>query len=201
MRRIVLLRHGETTGDSGSRYHGSNDLDLSPAGRDQMRLAAIRLRSENFDLVASSPLKRAWQSAWIVAEGRPVRLISEFREIHFGRWEGLSREEIEASDPVLFEDWQAGAAGFEYPGGERRAEFLARVESGLRQVAQSPGHAALVLGHKGVIRTICEILTGGKPPGGQPELGELVELTAEPDGRWVFGRRSSNPPGLEEDAA
>jgi broad specificity phosphatase PhoE len=201
MRRIVLLRHGETTGNSESRYHGSSDLDLSPEGREQMRLAATKLRWEGFDLVASSPLRRAWRSAWIVAEGRPVRLLGDLREIHFGRWEGLSREEIEACDPVLFEDWQKGAPGFEYPGGEKRAEFRARVERGLVEIGRSPGHSALVVGHKGVIRTICEMLTGGKPPADLPALGESIELTLEPDGSWFLGRRSSNPPGLEEGAA
>lgn len=193
MRRIVLLRHGETTGNSGSRYHGSGDPDLAPAGREQMRVAAGRLRREGFDVVATSPLKRAWRSAWIVGEGRPVRILRDFREIHFGRWEGLTREEIAAADPVLFEDWEKGAAGFEYPGGERRAEFRARVERGLAEIGRTPGHAALVVAHKGVIRTICEVLTGSKPPAGEPALGEYVELTQEPDGSWFIGRHSSNP--------
>jgi broad specificity phosphatase PhoE len=201
MRRLVLLRHGETTGDSANRYHGSSDHEISAAGREQMRLAAVKLRWEDFDAVASSPLKRAWQSAWIVAGGRPVRLISGFREIHFGRWEGLSREEIKASDPVLFEDWEKGAPGFEYPGGEPRGEFRARVERGLGELARSPGHAGLVVAHKGVIRTVCEILTGEKPSGGEPDLGHFIELTQEPGGVWILGRRSSNPAGLEEDAA
>ncbi len=201
MRRIVLLRHGETTGNSASRYHGSSDLDLSPEGREQMRLAAPKLRWERFDVVATSPLRRAWRSAWIVSEGRPVRLVREFREIHFGRWEGLSREEIQASDPVLFEDWRSGAPGFEYPGGERRADFRARVERGLVQIAQSGGHSALVVGHKGVIRTVCELLTGAKLPAEEPGLGHFVELTREPNGSWFAGRRSSNPAGLEGAAA
>jgi broad specificity phosphatase PhoE len=200
MRRLVLLRHGETTGGSGTRYHGSSDPELSPAGREQMRLLATKLRWEGFDLVAASPQKRAWQSAWILAEGRPVRLLSDFREIHFGRWEGLTREEIQASDPVLFEDWQKGAA-IEYPGGEPRAAFRARVERGLAELVRSPGHAALVVAHKGVTRAICEILTGEKPPGADPELAGCVELTAESASRWILGRHSSNPPGVEEDAA
>jgi broad specificity phosphatase PhoE len=135
MRRLVLLRHGETTGDSARRYHGSSDPDLAPAGREQMRLAAAKLRWEDFDVIAASPLRRAWQSAWVVAAGRPVALVAEFREIHFGRWEGLSREEIQASDPVTFEDWEKGAPGFEYPGGELRADFRARVDRGLRALA------------------------------------------------------------------
>lgn len=201
MRRIVLLRHGETTGNSSSRYHGSSDLDLSPEGCDQMRLAAAKLRWERFDVVAASPLRRAWRSAWIVAEGRPVQIVREFREIHFGRWEGLSQEEIQARDPVLYEDWRSGAEGFEYPGGERRADFRARVERGLGQIARSGGHSALIVGHKGVIRTVCELLAGAKPAAEDPALGRFVELIREPDESWFIGRRSSNPAGLEDAAA
>ena len=201
MRRLVLLRHGATPGGSEDRCHGSSDLDLSSEGREQMRLAATRLGPEEIDVVAASPLKRAWQSAWILAAGRPVKLISDFREIHFGRWEGLSREEIQASDPVLFEDWEKGAPGFEFPGGEPRADFRARVARGLESLARSPGHAVLLVAHRGVIRVICEMLTGQEPPPGVPGIGESIELTAQPDGSWILGRRSSNPPGLEEDAA
>ncbi|MCC6642491.1 MAG: histidine phosphatase family protein [Deltaproteobacteria bacterium] len=193
MRRIVLLRHGETTGNSGSRYHGSSDPDLAPEGREQMHVAAAELCREKFDVVAASPMRRAWRSAWIVTDGRPVRLMGDFREIHFGRWEGMTREEIKASDPVLYEDWEKGAPGFEYPGGERRADFRARIECGLAQIGRTAGHSALIVGHKGVIRTICETLTGSKPPGDQPALGQSIELTREPDGTWFIGRRSSNP--------
>ncbi len=197
MRRLILLRHGETTGDAKVRFHGSGDHDLSPSGREQMREAAASLRGEPIDVVVASPARRAWQSARLVAEGRPVRLLDAFREIHFGRWEGLSREEIQEQDPILYEDWQKEAPGFEYPGGEPRAAFRARVEQGLRELARSPGHSALVVTHKGVIRAIVGLLTGEKPPRDVPALGGSIELVAEPDGSWRVGRRSSNPPGLE----
>ena len=200
MRRLVLLRHGETTGDSGSRYHGSSDHDLSPVGREQIRLAAVKLHNEHFDVIASSPLRRAWQSAWILGQGRPIKLVSGFREIHFGRWEGLTRDEIEAADPTLFEDWVKHAPGFEYPGGEPRSEFKARVEQGLGELAAVPGNSALVVAHKGVIRTIVELLTGQAPPDGEPALGEMIEVTAEPEGIWILGRHSSDPPSLAQTA-
>ncbi len=201
MRRFVLLRHGATAGGSEDRLHGSSDVELSPDGREQIRLVAARLGAEGVDVVAASPLKRAWQSARILAGGRAVRLVSDLREIHFGRWEGLSREEIEASDPILFEDWEKGAPGFEFPGGEPRADFRKRVERGLEQLAQSPGHSALVVTDRVVIRTICELLTGEEPPAGEPALGEFIELVAQPDGSWIRGRRSSDPAALQEDVA
>lgn len=197
MRRLILLRHGDTTGDAKVRFHGSGDHDLSPIGREQMREAAASLRGEPIDVVVASPARRAWQSARLVAEGRPVRLLDAFREIHFGRWEGLSREEIQEQDPILYEDWQKEAPGFEYPGGEPREAFRARVEQGLRELARSPGHSALVVAHKGVIRAIVGLLTGEKPPRDVPALGGNIDLVAEPNGSWRVGRRSSNPPGLE----
>ena len=90
LRRIVLLRHGNTVGNSKERYHGSGDVALSDEGRIQMREASRALAREVFDLVVASPLRRSWESAWIVAGGAPVRLEDGFREIHFGRWEGMT---------------------------------------------------------------------------------------------------------------
>ena len=63
LRRIVLLRHGETVGNSRERFHGNSDVALSDEGRAQVRAAAKRLATEVFEVVAASPLRRAWQSA------------------------------------------------------------------------------------------------------------------------------------------
>ncbi len=196
LRRIVMIRHGETVGNSSVRFHGSNDVPLSDEGRAQLRRAARALRTEYFDLIFASPLRRSWEGATIVGGGAPVRLESDFREIHFGRWEGLTAEEIKASDPVLHEDWVAKAEGFEYPGGERRGDFLPRVHRGLDRMLESGASAALLVVHKGIIRTIAEKLLGLPLDDGQPELGGIVSLTRGADGRWFLGRRSSDPEGL-----
>jgi len=65
--RIVLVRHGETVGQSSIRYFGATDVALSQRGREQMREAALALPGNAFPLVVSSPLSRAWESARIVA--------------------------------------------------------------------------------------------------------------------------------------
>jgi broad specificity phosphatase PhoE len=196
LRRIVMVRHGETDGNSSVRFHGAADVDLSALGREQMRAVAARLQGEIVDLVVASPLRRAWRSAWIVARGRPVRLEPDLREIHFGRWEGMTAEEIRASDPVRYEDWQTGKPGFEYPGGEPRAEFRARVQRGLERLLASPARGALVVVHKGVIRAIVEELTGAPLDRERPALGELLGVSRQPDGSWFVGRHSSDPPAL-----
>jgi broad specificity phosphatase PhoE len=196
LRRLVLIRHGETDGRSSERFHGSGDVALSAEGCRQMREAARRLAREVFDLVVASPLRRSWEAAWIVSGGAPVRLETDFREIDFGRWEGLTKEEIEASDPVLFREWQAGGAGFEFPGGEPRGEFRARVLRGLERLQASGATAALVVGHKGVIRVIAEKLLGRALADGLPALAGCVSLTRAPDGVWYEGRQSSDPEAL-----
>lgn len=201
MRRIVLIRHGETAGESKIRFHGSMDVELSEEGKAQMRAARAKLDGERFDLVVASPLKRAWCGAWVLGAGAPVQLESDFREIHFGRWEGLTREEIKATDPILFEDWEKRAAGFEYPNGEKRAVFDARIEAALQRLIARPENSALVVIHKGVIRTIAEKLTGCTLEAERPELGGIVEITRGADGKWFLGKNSSNPKLLDNVAA
>jgi broad specificity phosphatase PhoE len=200
LRRIVLLRHGDTVGNSHERYHGSADVALSDEGRSQMRSASRQLAREVFELVVASPLRRSWESAWIVAGGAPVRIEDGFREIHFGRWEGLTAQEIEARDPVAYQQWQARASGFEFPGGERREDFRKRVTEGLARIGSSGAANVLVVAHKGVVRAIAEQLLGEALADGDPPLGGKVSLTRQGD-RWRLGRRSSNPEGLDEEAA
>jgi broad specificity phosphatase PhoE len=197
LRRLVLIRHGETVGESSVRFHGSNDVELSAEGRALMRDVGRGLRGEAFDLVLASPLRRSWEAASIVVGGAPVRLEHDFREIHFGRWEGMTRQEIEAADPRLFEAWQEEGAGFDFPEGERRAEFHARVLRGLERLEQSGAASALVVVHKGTIRSIAERLLGAPLAEGEPPLGGVVVLSRGPDGCWVRARRGGDRAGLE----
>ncbi len=197
LRRIVIVRHGETTGESSIRYHGATDVPLSDTGRAQMRGVAKRLVQECFDLVVASSLRRSWEAAWIVSGGAPVRLEPRFCEIDFGRWEGLTKEEIAAADPRLYEEWQARAAEFDFPGGETRAGFRARTLEGLENLKRSGATSALVVAHKGTVRTIVEALAGSGLPDGEPQLGTFIGLSCAADGNWHLGRRGSNPAGLE----
>src|SRR5262245_12026412 len=188
-----MLRHGETVGNSSVRYHGAADVPLSDAGRAQLRAAARGLRQEFFDLVVASPLRRSWEGATLVAAGAPVRIEDGLREIDFGRWEGLSAAEIEHRDPVLYREWRARKPGFEYPGGEPRADFRRRVMEAFGRIEASGAESALLVGHKGVIRTLAEQLTGAPLADGGPELAQSVGLSRDPAGRWFVGRRSSDP--------
>ena len=186
LRRLVLLRHGETVGESSIRFHGNNDVAISGLGLAHARAARHALRREYFDLVVASTLQRAFTTAGIVAEGAPVRLEPGFREVHFGCFEGLTDEEIQARYPEQHAAWQAaGPAGFDYPGGDARADFVARVLAGFERLATLGATRPLVVAHKGPIRIIAEHLLGEPLPQPIPELGAPVRLVR--DGvRWRF---------------
>jgi len=136
VRRMLLLRHGETEGESSVRFHGSSDVALSERGRAQMRGVAAALHGQQTLWVAST-LRRSWSAAALICRGAPVRLEAELCEIHFGSWEGLTREEIQARDPHLYEEWQSGAEGFEFPGGEVRADFQTRVAAATNRLLEA----------------------------------------------------------------
>jgi broad specificity phosphatase PhoE len=201
LRHVVLVRHGETEGNSSTRFHGSNDVPLSEAGRDQMRRARFALRHGAFDRVLASPLQRSWEAARIITGGAPVQLVAGLREIDFGRWEGLNREEIAATDPVLYRDWQNDPASFDFPGGEQRAAFRARVEQVLGEVANCGAASVLFAVHKGTVRVVAENLLGEALPEGEPDLGEIVVVSCGADGKWFRGRHGSDAPAPEDRSA
>jgi broad specificity phosphatase PhoE len=186
--RLILVRHGETEGESSIRYHGRTDVALSALGRAQMRLAARAIHSPRaieFAHVFSSPLVRASEGARIVAgESAALITIEEFAEVHFGLFEGLTADEIRARYPDEFARWNADrlAPGYTYPQGESRAAFAERVERGLtRMLAHwTPRYGdALVVAHRGVIRAIVRKLTSREPI---VELGSIHILRF--DGNW-----------------
>jgi broad specificity phosphatase PhoE len=164
--RITLVRHGETTGQSSIRYYGATDVPLSAVGEAQMRRAAAALAGEDFDALVSSRLRRSRRGAALVAGGRLVPMpVAGFDEVHFGRWEGWTREEIAARDPAQYRLWQAHAEDFAYPEGECRQAFRRRVVAALDALlAQPPGRDLLMVLHRGVIAVILAELLGLTPP-------------------------------------
>ncbi len=187
--RLILVRHGETEGESSIRYHGRTDVPLSELGREQMRRAghAIQTRhgAKHFARVFSSPLVRASEGTRIVAgDAASLVTIDEFAEVHFGLFEGLTADEIRERYPDEFARWNADrlAPTYTYPAGESRADFTNRVERGLERMLTlwTPrDDDALLVAHRGVIRAIVRKLTRQEPI---VELGSIHILRF--DGSW-----------------
>lgn len=160
---LVLVRHGETVGQSSIRLYGSTDVALAPEGELQAAAAGRLLVGRRFDAVYSSPLHRARRSAEIVLDtlSHPpvaIELVEGFREIDFGRWEGWTWDEVEARDPDHHARWSSDGPAFRFPEGEVRREFVARVQAAIgpsieRRFAAGAEQLLTVV-HKGVIKAI-----------------------------------------------
>ena len=153
--RLVLVRHARSTWNEGSRIQGQLDPPLSESGREQARLLGERLRGWQPDAFYSSDLARCRETAGAVAEtiGCVPELVPELREIALGEWEGLTRDEIIARYPGLWERWVRDPDWDVVPGGERAAEFEHRVHGALAKIrAAHPSGVVLVVTHGGVIQ-------------------------------------------------
>lgn len=163
MTELILLRHGETVGQSSIRLYGATDIALSPVGEQQAAAAAAALRSHAFSRIVSSPLQRARRTAEIVhsAQTTPgaLAVLADLREVDFGAWEGLTWAEVAERDPDNHRLWQQTRPHFTYPRGESRPDFLRRVQTAAREIPRDPGPTLAVL-HKGVIKAVIAALTG-----------------------------------------
>jgi len=165
---------------------GGDDADEGERGRNQIE---ARFGNTPFDHIFATPLGRARESAEIIA-GREATIVTveEFIEVHFGLFEGLTREEIQQRHPIEFEKWRADplSPAYTYPEGENRARFTERVERGLATTLKvidasrgTESERVLVVAHRGVIRTIVRALTGEEPI---VDLASIHILARE--GKW-----------------
>jgi broad specificity phosphatase PhoE len=167
MTDLILLRHGETVGQSSIRLYGATDIALSPIGEQQVSRAAAVLEHLRFTRVLSSPLQRARRSAEIVLAALtgapPLEVVPDFREIDFGAWEGWTYAEAQSRDPSGYARWLTEGHAFTYPGGESRSGFLARIAAAARSAIDPTRGPTLAVLHKGVIKATLSALLG-RPP-------------------------------------
>lgn len=164
VRRLWLVRHGETEGQSSIRFHGRNDVPLSDLGRHQIRTLAPLFAGLSPLAVVHSPLVRASESAEILTKAHGWKhslLVCDERlaEISFGDCEGLTAQEIEARFPAFWQQHQRGETeGF--PGGERRLDFAARTGLAARAWMEGPAGDVVVVAHRGTVRQVLRTVLG-----------------------------------------
>ena len=151
---IVLVRHGETDWNRENRFQGRADPPLNDTGRAQARVLAAELGMESFAAAYTSPLRRAAETAAILAGALGVAAVPDgsLMEVDVGSWSGLTRTEVEARFPAGFARWLEYGHGWD--DGETYNELGARVVSGLADIAaRHPGEVVLAVTHGGPIRS------------------------------------------------
>lgn len=162
MPRVLMARHGNTTGNSAERFWGQTDVELSAEGKSQAERLADRLAGEKINAIYSSQLRRAAATAEIIAARHQIKVAAcpELLEIDFGEVEGLSFSEIGQKYPELVSAWPNRDPSFRFPGGESISDLDERVRKFPdRLEAHDTEETVLVVAHSGVLRLlICHLL-------------------------------------------
>jgi len=150
---IAFIRHGQTDWNAAGRMQGTSDIPLNDTGRAQAREAAQTLADGGWDVIVSSPLKRARETAAIIAEGLGLELGSSYDtlvERHYGAGEGLTIDEIDARWPDR-----------RYPQLELLESVVARGTASLHRIAEEyAGRRTVIVCHGTIIRYTLASLAG-----------------------------------------
>lgn len=163
MTRLFLIRHGETEWNKNLRYQGHRDIPLSETGLAQAKKIARRLSTEKIDAIYSSDLSRALETAKAIAGFHEVsvNIVTELKETNFGRWEGLTYNEIENQFREVMHGWRENPRDTKIPGGESLSEVAERCLKGLEKViSDNPDKNVVVVAHGGIIRIIVATVLG-----------------------------------------
>lgn len=158
--RIWLVRHGETKWSLTGRHTGRTDLPLTPHGRDQAATLARRLADQDFEIVLSSPLQRAWETCQLAGLGDHAQLDPNLREWDYGDYEGMTTAAIRETRW----DWNLWSDGV--PNGETILQVAARALDVIDRATQAQGDAAL-FAHGHLLRILGAVWLGLPPQHGR----------------------------------
>lgn len=154
MMTLCIVRHGETDWNRLGRFQGREDIELNENGRAQASLIAEYLSGFQWDVIITSPLKRAYATAEIIGKKLEITAIVEdraFVERDFGNGSGLTLQQMKSAYPdgVI-------------PGRESDESLEKRVFQGLRSVADTYRERRIVMvAHGAVINTLLRVVSAG----------------------------------------
>ncbi|MFQ5593227.1 MAG: histidine phosphatase family protein [Anaerolineae bacterium] len=191
MKRLILVRHGETEWNRTGRYQGFAVTPLNERGRWQAERVARRLAGWEIDAIYASDLPRAFQTAEPIARrlGLPINTTVALREVDVGEWEGLTVPEIQVEHAENWDACLVDPIGARRKGGESFAELADRVEKAFQQwQVLHAGEIVLAVTHGGPIQVlVCTIL--GLPLRFRRRLrigNTSITTLAHHDGQWYL---------------
>ncbi len=162
MTRLFLIRHGQTAWNKKKRYQGQTNISLTQEGRKQAQAIANAFKETRIDLLFSSSLKRARQTALIISKKMGTKPVWDPRlqELSFGAWEGQTAKELSGKKDPAFLKWSQGRF-VTPPGGESLASLRKRIRAFIKDFVEpaKDKHIAVV-SHAGPIKVMIFELLG-----------------------------------------
>lgn len=159
--KYILVRHVETFGNTEHRFNGHTESDYTERGLQMKALLEKELIKLNnrllFDKIYASPIKRAYLIGERLAHSLKLPLITDERlkEFNFGIFDGLTVEEAQKKDPVLFEQWMADYNYVALPEGDDYCTYHKRISSFLdEKKAEHEDKNILIIAHGGTVHSL-----------------------------------------------
>jgi probable phosphoglycerate mutase len=137
--KLILTRHGETHWNLLRKTQGGTDTELTEKGRKQARLLAGRLRGEKIDVIYSSSLSRARETAQIISAVTGAGVVSDpdLNEYGFGQWEGRHIDALKQEYPDVYKVWETSPASCVIPDAEHFPSYSLRILGFLEKVRKA----------------------------------------------------------------
>jgi broad specificity phosphatase PhoE len=161
MTELILARHGQTEWNVGKIFRGRADVNLDEVGARQAELLGKYLSNYELEAVYSSPLKRALDTATIVARYQKVGVHTAEGLIDFdyGKWQSLSEQQVKRLYPALLNEWHSSPHKVRMPDGESLDDARGRVIESLTGVLSKHQGRVLLVSHRVVLKVlICSLL-------------------------------------------
>ncbi len=159
--KIYLTRHGETEWNLEGRLQGSLDAKLTHKGIEEATMLGKRLKDVEFDMIFSSPLSRALDTATIIKGDKDIEIIANdnLKEMSFGDWEGMLHKEIKESHDERYNNFWMNPHLYEPLNGESYDEFTDRIHQVINEILEHKDKKnVLVVAHAGVVKAFYKIL-------------------------------------------
>lgn len=166
MKRIIFVRPGETEWNLIERWQGWLDVPLNEHGDLQARRLANFLRNIGVQAIYTSDLRRAKQTADIIgaACGLTPTVDTRLRERNIGRWQGMTRTEVELWFPAEYTTYNTDRMTYRIPDGESLNDVHARMVEAFQPIVDDTAETIVVVSHTVTIRVLLmELIAGYKP--------------------------------------
>jgi broad specificity phosphatase PhoE len=161
MVKLILARHGETLWNAEKIYRGRRDIGLDQVGIKQAELLGKYLSNYGLEVIYSSPLKRALDTANIIARYQKigVQIAEGLIDFDYGKWQSLPEQEVKRLYSTLFNEWHNSPHKVRMPGGESLEDVRSRAVQVVNGVLSGRQENVLLVSHRVVLKVlICHLL-------------------------------------------
>lgn len=166
VKRVMVIRPGETEWNKIGRWQGHVAVPLNELGRAQAERLGRFMQPIGVNALYSSDLRRARDTAQIISQHTGVKPIFDqrLRERAMGEWQGLVMDDIISWYPQEYERLQADPEGFQVPGGESRRQVIQRVQTAFNDIVARGGEVITIISHTTALRLLLDALVPETDP-------------------------------------